>query len=77
MEFNWKAFAARLGDAIQRSGKSVKEIETACHIGEFLLDFFLDGHKLPSASQLFNLCVCLDVGADWLLGIKALRESEE
>ena len=76
MNFDFRGFTARLKTARQRSGKSDQEIAEVCGLEEKRWNFILKGIAAPSAHEIFKLCVCLDVGADWLLGIKALRESE-
>lgn len=77
MNFDFRGFTARLKTARQRSGKSDLEIAEACDLEEKRWSSILKGIAAPSAHEIFKLCVCLDVGADWLLGINALRESEE
>ncbi len=77
MKFDKVAFCARLKNAQLRSGKSGKEIEAACGFAAGYWNHLLEGNVILSDAQLFNLCIFLDVSADWLLGLKALREAEE
>lgn len=77
MGFDRGLFSAALEVARQRSGKSIKEIAENCGFPEGWWNRFRDETMLPSAPEIVSLCLYLDVSADWLLGIKALREAEE
>ncbi len=76
MDFDRKAFAVRLKRVCQQSGKNMRQIAVECDLPEPLFEMYLTGDEAPRAKDLYRLCVCLSISADWLLGLEALLEKE-
>lgn len=62
-------FKRRFRCAVKRSGKTSKEISDETGINLFNINEYRKGSSLPKAENLVLLCDCLDVSADYLLGL--------
>lgn len=63
-------FGQRLEDAIIRSGKLYTHIENETGVNHSNIYEYVNETMAPSAFNLYRLCVCLQVSADYLLGLK-------
>ena len=62
-------FTERLKEVIQISGKTQAKIAEEINVSKQCVSDYKSGKSYPSLETLCALCVCLDVSADYLLGL--------
>lgn len=67
METN--VFCNRLSESIKNSGYTQKDIAKMLNISESNISNWKKGDNLPSVDILYKLCIILQEGADYLLGL--------
>lgn len=65
-----KSIQARLREAITLSGIKQNVIAKEIGVSTQTVSKYLRADVLPALDTLAKLCVCLDVSADYILGIK-------
>lgn len=58
-----------LQEAIKNSEKTQTEIANALRITQSMVSKYKRGEKIPSLDTFANLCIILDISADYLLGL--------
>ena len=64
-------FQERLIEELKNSKYTQKEIAEKLHISESNITNWKKGECLPSLEIFYQLCLLLDISADYLLGIKS------
>ena len=62
-------FTERFNEAIKLSDKTQVQIAKETQISKQCISDYKSGKSFPSLETLFLLCRCLDVSADYLLGL--------
>ena len=62
-------FTERFNELIKISGKSQAQIAKEVNIPKQCVSDYKSGKSVPSIQTLYLLCQCLDVSADYLLGL--------
>lgn len=60
----------RLTDTIKNSGFTQTEIAKRLGVSQQTVSHYVKGNKLPALDTFANLCIILDVTADYLLGLE-------
>lgn len=63
-------FTERFNECLKYSGKQQTEIAKYCKTSRQNITNFKAGRTYPSLETLYLLCECLEVSADWLLGLE-------
>ena len=63
-------FKERFNEVLKTSGKSQTQIAQELNITKQCVNDYKMGKSVPSLETLWLLCKCLDVSADYLLGLK-------
>lgn len=62
-------FQERFTDCLHYAGIKQTEIARAANVSKQCISDYKKGKSVPSIDTLFLLCKCLDVSADYLLGL--------
>ena len=62
-------FTDRFNEVIKLSEKTQTEIAKEIRVSKQCISDYKSGKSLPSLETLFLICRCLDVSADYLLGL--------
>ena len=62
-------FTEQFNELIKISGKSQAQIAKEVNISKQCVSDYKSGKSVPSIQTLYLLCQCLDVSADYLLGL--------
>ena len=64
-------FAARLDEAMWERGMEPKAVANGTGLSHQTVLAYLRGERNPTMHAIIALCGCLEVSADWLLGLGA------
>ena len=67
-------FKERLKQAVFESGKSHEKIRRELMTSKRGLYEWMEGTRMPNTYYLIKLCRCLNVSADWMLGLSEKKE---
>ena len=62
-------FTERFNELIKHSGKSQVQIANEIQVSKQCVTDYKSGKSVPSIETLYLICKCLDVSADYLLGL--------
>ena len=62
-------FTKRFNEILKSSGKTQAEIARALNVTKQCVNDYKTGKTLPSLNTLYELCVYLEVSADYILGL--------
>ncbi len=62
-------FKERFNEILKNSGKTQIEIANELEVSRQMISEYKTGKSVPSLEKLYELCKCLDVSADYLLGL--------
>ena len=62
-------FTKRFNEVLKQCGKTQTQIAKELSITKQCVNDYKSGKSVPSVETLYSLCKCLDVSADYLLGL--------
>lgn len=62
-------FTERFNELIKHSGKTQVQIANEIQVSKQCVTDYKSGKSVPSIETLYLICKCLDVSADYLLGL--------
>ena len=62
-------FKERFNEILKNSGKTQTEIANELEVSRQMISEYKTGKSVPSLEKLYELCKCLDVSSDYLLGL--------
>lgn len=65
-----KSIQSRLRQSIKESGKTQKEIACAIGVSAQTVSKYMKQDVFPALDTLSKLCKCIDVSADYILGLE-------
>lgn len=68
-DFDMDVVKCRIAKLIDKSGKTLRELEEATGISNGTWSMWKQGKKLPRADNLFEIAQYFNVSADWLIGL--------
>lgn len=63
-------FTERFNECLRYTGVRQTELAKAANVSKQCISDYKSGKSVPSIDTLFLLCRCLDVSADYLLGLE-------
>lgn len=68
-EFDAKAFGEKLAKILEQKGIMQMDFAEEVGVHPAIISYWCNGHRKPNLSNLINICVSLNVSADYLLGL--------